>query len=304
MVLRAGTGRQPGGVAEPLGRPAAAFPEPRLGPEGWPPDPLEGLLPEQPAAQAPRPDGLGLDPLVAEWLRDLQIQGRSSQTMSGIATSCGATFATGGAQSLDQLTGSELKRHLAQLQARELSPESVHGHFAALRAFARWAARESYPVDPSFFRVRPPQVPQKEMESYSEAQPERVLEAAPEGWPRLAILILLGTGMRVGELCGFRLEDIEDDGEAAFFKIRRGKGAKFRRVPISRRLRRELVRYLNRIRPTSSASELLLRQDGKPVRLETVTELLKRIKRRVGFRVNAHKFRHTFATEYLRQVAR
>jgi integrase len=190
---------------------------------------------------------------------------------------------------------------LVQLQQRSLSQESVHGHFAALRAFAGWAARENYPVDPSFFRVRPPRVPQKEMESYSEAQLERVLEAAPEGWPRLAILILLGTGMRVGELCALRLEDIEDEGETAFFKIRRGKGAKFRRVPISRRLRRELVRYLNRIRPPSSAPELLLRQDGKPVLLQTVTELLKRIKRRVGFRVHAHKFRHTFATEYLRQ---
>jgi integrase len=139
------------------------------------------------------------------------------------------------------------------------------------------------------------------MESYSEAQLERVLEAAPEGWPRLAILILLGTGMRVGELCALGLEDIEDEGETAFFKIRRGKGAKFRRVPSAAACAAKLVRYLNRIRPPSSAPELLLRQDGKPVRLQTVTELLKRIKRRVGFRVHAHKFRHTFATEYLRQ---
>jgi len=139
------------------------------------------------------------------------------------------------------------------------------------------------------------------METYTETQLERILSAAPEGWPRLAILILLGTGMRVGELCALCVDDIEDEGEAAFFKIKRGKGAKFRRVPISRRLRRELVRYLNRIRPPSSAPQLLLRADGKPVRVETVTELLKRVNRRVGFRVHAHKFRHTFATEYLRQ---
>ena len=90
---------------------------------------------------------------------------------------------------------------------------------------------------------------------------EREFTAAPEGWPRLAILMLLGTGMRVGELCSLTLEDIEDEGDAAFLKIRRGKGAKFRRAPISRRLRRELVRYLNRVRPDTSTQALLVRQD-------------------------------------------
>ena len=36
---------------------------------------------------------------------------------------------------------------------------------------------------------------------------------------------------------------------APFLKVRPGKGAKFRRVPVSRHLRRELLRYLNRQRP-------------------------------------------------------
>jgi integrase/recombinase XerD len=113
--------------------------------------------------------------------------------------------------------------------------------------------------------------------------------------------MLLGTGMRVGELCTLILEDTEGDGDAAFLKVRRGKGAKFRRAPISRRLHRELNRYLNRVRPDTSTQAILVRQDGKPVQLQTVTELLKRIRHKVGFRVHAHRFRHTFATEYLRQ---
>lgn len=101
----------------------------------------------------------------------------------------------------------------------------MHGCFATIRAFAGWAARENYEVDASVFRVRPHKVPHKEMETYSEAQLDAVLVAAPEGWPRLAILMLLGTGMRVGELCTLTLEDTEGDGDAAFLKIRRGKGA-------------------------------------------------------------------------------
>jgi len=84
----------------------------------------------------------------------------------------------GGARTLDCLTGPELKRYLADLQGRGLSAETGHGCFATIRAFAGWAARESYEVDASVFQVRPPKVPDKEMETYSEAELEAVLNAA------------------------------------------------------------------------------------------------------------------------------
>ncbi len=169
----------------------------------------------------------------------------------------------------------------------------MHGCFETLKAFANWALREGYGVDAGVLRVRAPKVPEQEMETYSEAQLEAILDAAPEGWPRMAILILLGTGMSVDELCALKLEtDVEDEGDAVFLKIRRGKGGKLRRVPVSRRLRRELVRYVNRVRPDTSAAELLVRPDGRPVRVETVIELFRRLRLRVGFRVHAHRFRH------------
>jgi integrase len=117
----------------------------------------------------------------------------------------------------------------------------------------------------------------------------------------MTVAILLGTGMRVGELCALSLEDVEDDHEASFLKIKRGKGAKFRRVPVSQQLRRELLRYLNRHRPESPAEQLLVLRDGRPVTVACVSRLFQRLRRGVGFRVHAQKFRHTFATEYLRR---
>ncbi len=294
-------GRAPGSTRRasqrPPGRPGLLSGDRLLVLHGETPDSLGGL-PES----AERPEGTSpaLELLVREWLSDLKIQGRSEQTIDWYRQKMTRYLQGGGAGTLAELTGVELKRYLADLQRRGLAPDTVHGCFATIRAFAGWASRENYDVDPSLFRVRPPKVPQKDMETYSEQQLEAVLRTAPEGWPRLAILILLGTGMRLGELCALTLDDIEDEGDAAFLKVRCGKGAKFRRTPVSRRLRRELIRYLNRVRPDTSTRVLLVRQDGQPVRLQTVTELLKRIRRKVGFRVHAHKFRHTFATEYLR----
>ena len=70
---------------------------------------------------------------------------------------------------------------------------------------------------------------------------------------------------------------------------------------MSHRLRRELVRYLNRVRPNATTPALLIRRGGVGISTGTVTDLFQRLRKRLGFRIHAHKFRHTFATEYLRQ---
>src|SRR5579871_2630134 len=207
----------------------------------------------------------------------------------------------GQARSLAELNAFELKRYTAELQGRGLAENTVTGTVRTLKAFASWAAREGYPVDPALLRVRAPKVSQQELSSYSAAEQRTILTAAPVGWPRMAVEILLGTGMRVGELCALTLDDVEDDGDIVFLKIKRGKGAKFRRVPVSNQLRRELVRYVNRLRPEGKSDGLLLMSDGRPVSVETVSRLFQRLRKRVGFRIHAHKFRHTFATEYLRR---
>src|SRR5260370_33896182 len=106
--------------------------------------------------------------------------------------------------------------------------------------------------------------------------------------------------MRVGELAALIVEDFEDESDAEFLKIRRGEGAKFRRVPVSERLRREIAPYLNRERPDSTERGLFLIADGRPIRVMTVEYLFRPLRGKVGFRVHAHRFRHTFATEYLR----
>lgn len=190
----------------------------------------------------PHPDaGLAsryrIEPLVREWLLDVQVRGCSQRTIAWYAHKMGWFARHSDARTLAELTAFEFKRYLAEQQARGLSDYSVHGHFQVLKAFGNWACREGYPVDAALLRVRAPKVAQKEMESFTQQQIETVLREADAGWPRMAVEILLGTGMRVGELCALTLEDVEDDGDATFLKIKRGKGGKFRRVPVSRQLR-------------------------------------------------------------------
>ena len=229
------------------------------------------------------------------------MMGRRPRTIEWYQQKMAWYLKTGQAETLGQLTAYELKRYLGELRDRDLADNTIHGFFEVLRAFASWADREGYPVDPALLRTRAPKVAQKEVETYSTEQIERIFAAASPGWPTMAVKVLLGTGMRLSELCGLIVDDFEDDGVSAFLKVMHGKGAKFRRVPVSNRLRREVVRYLNRWRPASPHSNLLLRADGEPVSVVAVAELFRRIRARVGFGVRAHRFRHTFAIEYLRQ---
>jgi len=242
-----------------------------------------------------------LKPLVKEWLLDLQVMGRSARTIEWYREKLDGYMKAGGVKNLEDLTSFELKRHIAELQARGLSDHTVHGSYQVIKSLANWADREGYAVDPSILRARGPKVAQKEMHVYSGEQLDAILRAVqPESWGRIAVQILVGTGMRVSEMADLRVEDFEDDDEASFLKVQRGKGAKFRRVPVSHRLRRELIKYINRVRPMTKCDRLVVLPDGRPVTLTAVNSLFWRIRRKVGFPVHAHRFRHTFATEYLR----
>jgi integrase/recombinase XerD len=252
------------------------------------------------AGETASPRQYQLADLAWEWMLDLQVMGRSLRTLDWYKQKLDAYFTRGGAESLEDFTAYEIKRYVVELQDRGLAPNTVHGCFQVLRGFANWASARDYPIDPALLRLRAPKLPQMEMESYTPGQQEAIMEAASPIWAGLCVQILVGTGMRISELCALQLDDFEDDGQQSFLKVRRGKGAKFRRVPVSHRLRREIVRYLNRFRPEALDDHLLLLTDGRPVRGDSCARMLHRLGKRVGFRVHAHKFRHTFATTYLR----
>lgn len=120
---------------------------------------------------------------------------------------------TGEAETRGELTAYELKRCLGELRDRGVADNTIHSFFEVLRAFASWADREGYPVAPAPLRVRAPKIAQNEVESYSEEELERS-SPRPPGWPKIAVKILLGTGMRLSELSGITIEDYEDDHEA------------------------------------------------------------------------------------------
>ncbi len=254
--------------------------------------------------RAPRsrlePNDVLLRDLANYWVADLRLQGRSQRTIDWYRQKVEAYLGPGGARTLHELTADSLREYIAGLQERELAENTIHGCFQVLKSLANWADREGYEVDPDVLRLRGPKLPELEMETYSTDQVEAAIQHASPAWARLSVQILVGTGLRLSELCGLQLDDFEDDADATFLKVRRGKGGKFRRVPVSPRLRKAINSYVDRYRAAASSTQLLLTTGGQPVRVETCSRMLHRLGGQLGYRVHAHKFRHTFATTYLR----
>jgi site-specific recombinase XerD len=108
----------------------------------------------------------------------------------------------------------------------------------------------------------------------------------------------LDTGIRASELCELRIYQVD-------LRNRRltvmGKGSKERMVPISARTAQAVWRYLAEWGGTRKAEVLFTTRHGLPMNRHGLRRLIKRAGDRAGVeRATVHRFRHTFAIEFLR----
>jgi len=115
---------------------------------------------------------------------------------------------------------------------------------------------------------------------------------------RAIILLLLDTGVRSSELCQLTHQNL--DAKNARIKVM-GKGAKERSLPISPRTAQAIWRYTIQ-RPDPQPSEtIFLNQHLQPLNRDRLLKLLYIIGNRAQVKnVHPHRFRHTFAINYLR----
>jgi site-specific recombinase XerD len=112
------------------------------------------------------------------------------------------------------------------------------------------------------------------------------------------VLVLLDAGVRLSELTGMKLEDVNtSNGNIRVL----GKGSRERIVRIGKTAQKALWRYLM-YRPDNGNEELWLTEEGKPLSPTAVQCMVKGLKERAGIKGGGciHRFRHTFALNFLR----
>ncbi len=235
------------------------------------------------------PTGFSVTDLVERFQRLLQAQERSPCTVKQYGH-IARTFLSFAQKPLDEVTVKDLEafREYLVLQ-RHYSKNSLYttirGLTCLFRSYGLTTAEE----------LEPPRRPDRLPRYLNEEEVHRLLERVKESARDSAIVhVLAFGGLRVGELCRLKLEDVEF--ERNILHVRSGKGDKDREVVLEDRSRAAIDRYLSERAAHGAGSERLF-----PVGPVTVERIVRNAARTAGIprRVTPHMLRHTLATALL-----
>ncbi len=198
-----------------------------------------------------------------------------------------------------------LRRWLGDLYQRRLQATTLRRKIAAVRSFFDYLRRRDAVPFNVARHLGSPKSPQPVPKVMTAEQANGLLDSAAERTERphlerdLAILELLyGCGIRVSELVGLNVEDLDMD--SGWLRVR-GKGRKVRQVPLPGKARAALERWLARRRPAQGQPAVFLNRFGGRLSDRSVRNLTKLYATLVAgdSSVHPHSFRHAYATHLL-----
>ncbi len=199
-----------------------------------------------------------------------------------------------------------LREWLASLYRDELAAVTIRRKLAAVRGLFRFLLREGLVTTNVARLVRTPKAPRKLPEVMTAEQvnalidgvASRKLERPHPARDRAIFEILYGCGVRVSELAGLNLEDL-DRGDG-WIRVR-GKGRKERQVPLPRRAAEALERYLAERPVVREEHAVFLNHRNKRLTDRGISLIVKfyAIYLSADPSVHPHSFRHAYATHLL-----
>jgi site-specific recombinase XerD len=194
--------------------------------------------------------------------------------------------------------------------AENPQPSTVATRLRGMRRFCRWLLVEGELDKAPTEGIEIAVAPDKPVPILSDAEITALLKTCAVGRGRpgtfarpiflgrrdeVILRLLLDTGVRVSELCGLKLEDVDLDREVAHVI---GKGSRPRAVPFGARTGQAIDRYLRvrALHARASSPKLLLRLRGA-MTVDEIREVLEVRSRHAGVDgVHPHRFRHTSRT--------
>lgn len=222
-----------------------------------------------------------------------------------------ADLARRGGRDLLSARPEDVRKHLERLAESGMSPRSIGRHLASLRAFYRFLVSIGRLPSGPAAEVGAPRPLRRLPSPLTSDEVEALLGTPDTGRPRglrdRALLeTLYSTGMRVSEIVGVRLEDVNL--KLGYLRCT-GKGSRERVVPLGSQAARWIRRYLDGSRPALApgrASPLLFPgRGGRPLTRQGVWKSIRAHGRRAGIRtsLHPHRVRHSFATHLLEHGA-
>ncbi|WP_342480475.1 tyrosine-type recombinase/integrase [Paenibacillus sp. FSL L8-0340] len=203
------------------------------------------------------------------------------------------------------MTALDVKRNSKILRGRSDTPAdaTINKLIRGWRAFFNWLHTEGYVEINPFKGIGTVKAEKRIIETFSNAQIKALLDAPNRvtftGYRDYVIMMtLLDTGIRVSELAGLRVTDIEWRDRT--LKVY-GKGRKERLVPFSRTLEKHMREYTE-MRGVLDTDRIFVNIDNAPFQvrgIQQAVQLYGQAAQIKGVRVSPHTFRHTFAKMYI-----
>lgn len=244
---------------------------------------------------------------------DLRRTSAAASTVRAYRTDVLQLAAWAGARGLEPsaVDPRELRRYIADLSQRRVSPATVARKLAALRALFRVLREHGHIAQNPADLLSTPRRGSHLPRVLKESQAGRLLDAIPADTPlhvrdRALFELAYACGLRAEELVSLRLSDIDHDAEQLRVE---GKGAKTRLVPIGEPAMLALRRYLDRARgelqareqASAAAQAVFLSKSGRRLHTSDVRRRLRAWTARAQLPadISPHALRHSFATHLL-----
>ncbi len=268
-----------------------------------------------------RDEAISVSETVAMFLLACQADGLRPRTVGFYVERMRPFLAVFGTRSLDSIATDDLRQYLASLQSRqvrwenhpyippqegELSPDTVHGHFRAMRRLFNWCLEERLIEDSPLNGVRQKRPRNRIPKGISVEAFEAVL-AMTEGdgvWQkrdRALVLFLGDTGCRAAGLVNLNVADVNLDER---FALLTEKGGKQRFTPFSELVFQALDAYIlarPEIAPADEYALFISQRTKGRFTVNGVHQVVDRLGKRAGLKENVslHRWRHAFARWYL-----
>ena len=201
-----------------------------------------------------------------------------------------------------------LRAYVRYLNAENISPNSIKRAISCIRNYHQFLVSEGKMDNNPVLQIDTPKVARKLPNVLSVEEIDKILHFIPKKAPMakrdIAIFeMMYSCGLRVTELCNFKMSNILWDSEMIRVD---GKGGRQRFVPIGPIARTNLKNYIDKERPAlikknPNIPELFLSRNGNKLTRMMIWILLKKwtSTAEITKEVSPHTLRHSFATHLL-----
>jgi len=197
---------------------------------------------------------------------------------------------------LSSFIKADVQQYLDYLTAKKKSAATIHKAHQAIKSFCRYTGNTK--AIENIRLIKQPSALEQAPKALEKSEVRRVLREANNKYTlrdQAIVILLLYTGLRVGELVALDRDDVELGGRKGRLTVAWGKSGKTAKLPLNNEARHALEEYLAERKDSNPA--LFISNREQRIDKRTVQS------RMATLGINAHALRHTFITNLVRSGA-